>query len=635
MPKNYDFAGWATRVDMKCTDGRTIKTGAFKDDDKRKVPLVWNHSHDDPTNVLGHALLEYRPEGVRTYGYFNDTEKGRNAKEQVAHEDIVGLSIYANNLKQIGQDVVHGVIREVSLVLAGANPGAYIDTVLVHSDDYELDEAIIYSGEGLELSHSAKKSVRPIDAVDSGRVVEDEDEDDDEENKEEPKMPENTKKKKPVKDDEKTVGDVFNTLDEEQKTAVYAIIGQVLEDAKNKKDDDNDDDEEGNRVKHNVFDTDTRSQGSYLTAADMQVLMRDAKSFGSLREAIKHHSEDGGVLAHAIDTTGMTVATGNQTYGFNDASMLFPDYRSLAAQPEWVSRDMTWVQKLMSAVHHTPFSRVKSVFADITETEARARGYIKGRMKKDEVFTLLKRTTDPQTVYKKQKIDRDDLQDITDFDVLAWIRAELRTMLDEEIAVAILLGDGRSSSSDDKISEVHIRPIATDAPLFNTVVPVTVPSNADYNIRAKAIINAAIRSRKNYKGSGRPSFWTTEDTLSDMLLLEDGIGHKLYKTMEELATALRVKEIITVEPMENRTISYSGSDAPLIGIIANLADYNVGTDKGGEVTMLDDFDIDYNQQKYLVETRISGALTKPFSALTLVLNETSASTSTSTDPDNP
>ena len=373
-------------------------------------------------------------------------------------------------------------------------------------------------------------------------------------------------------------------------------------------------------MKHNVFDQETETT-PYLSHSDMQKILGDAKRCGSLREAVQAHIENG-VLSHAeIDTTGMEVATGTQTYGFNDPSMLFPDYRSLNTPPEWLSRDMGWVKKVLGAVHHTPFSRIKSPFANITDEEARAKGYIKGKQKKEEVFTTLKRTTDPQTVYKKQKLDRDDIIDITDFDVVAWIRAEMRIMLDEELARAILIGDGRPSDSDDKIKEDHIRPIVTDAPLFNVQHKVSVAANADSGVIAKATINESIRARKNYKGSGNPTFFTTEDVLTEMLLLEDGIGHKLYKTEQELATALRVRDIVTVEVMEGYKLTVSNTEYPLIGVIVNMADYNVGADKGGEVNMFDDFDIDYNQQKYLIETRCSGALVKPFSAITLYLDK--------------
>ena len=587
---NYDFAGYATRTNRKCSDGRTILKDAFKDNDGQTVPLVWNHQHNDPNNVLGHALLENRSDGVYAYCSFNETESGQSAKRLVQHGDVTALSIYANGLKQRGGDVLHGEIREVSLVLAGANPGAYIESVIQHGEAMD-EEAIIYSGENLTLAHAEK---------------------------EESEMAES--KKRPDDDGGETVQDVFNTLTEKQKTVVYALIGQALQDNGKGGDDDEDEDEGGRTVKHNVFDTETGEE-SYLSHSDQRKILDDAKRMGRLSDAIKSNIDSGFLTHAAIDTTGMETSTGNSTYGFNDPSMLFPEYRSLNNPPEWLSRDMSWVKKVLGAVHHTPFSRIKSQFANITEDAARAKGYIKGNLKKEEVFSLLKRTTDPQTVYKKQKMDRDDIIDITDFDVVAWIRAEMRVMLDEELARAILIGDGRLASDDDKIKEDHIRPIITDAPLFNIQHAVSVAANADSGVIAKTTINESIRARKKYKGSGNPTLFTTEDVLTEMLLLEDGIGHKLYKTEQELATALRVRDIVTVEVMEDHKLTVGAKQYPLIGVIVNLADYNVGADKGGEINMFDDFDIDYNQQKYLLETRCSGALVKPFSAITLYLDK--------------
>ena len=591
----YDFSGWATRTNRKCSDGRTIMKDAFKDNDGQTVPLVWNHQHNEANNVLGHALLENREDGVYAYGYFNDSESGQTAKTLVQHGDITGLSIYANQLKQRGGDVLHGEIREVSLVLAGANPGAYIESVIRHGEAMD-EEAVIYSGENLTLYHADSENA----------------------NKEEPKVDETKKKNNEANGDGETVQDVFNTFTEKQKTVVYALIGQALESAG--KGGGQADDEGGETVKHNVFDKETDG-GAFLSHADMQKIFGDAKRCGSLKEAVESNIQNG-VLSHAaIDTTGMETATGTQTYGFNDPSMLFPDYRSLNNPPDWLSREMGWVRKVLGGVHHTPFSRIKSMFANITEDEARAKGYIKGKLKKEEVFTTLKRTTVPQTVYKKQKLDRDDIIDITDFDVVAWIRAEMRLMLDEELARAILIGDGRAPDDDDKIQELHIRPIVTDVPLFNIKHAVSVAANADSGVIAKATINESIRARKSYKGSGNPTLFTTEDVLTEMLLLEDGIGHKLYKTEQELATALRVKDIVTVEVMEGHKLTVDSKEYPLIGVIVNLADYNVGADKGGSVEMFEDFDIDYNQQKYLIETRCSGALVKPFSAITLYLDK--------------
>ena len=597
MGAKYDFSGYATRNDIRCSDGRTIRKDAFKDNDGAIVPLVWQHMHDEPANVLGHALLENREDGVYTYGSFNSTEAGINAKQLVDHGDVKSLSIYANKLKQKGGDVIHGQIREVSLVLAGANPGAFIDYIddsMAHSEDVENGEAIIYTEDddaAMEIFHADEASAPSAKESESDKN----------DNSEGEKMA----------DKEKTVQDVFDELTEEQKTVVYALVGQAIEDAKG-----GDDEDEEKEMKHNAFENETGYEGNVLSHADIEKIFANAKKLGSLKEAVDMAVEDG-VLAHSIDTTGMDVAVGEQEYGFNDASMLFPEYKSLNNAPEWISRNMDWVQKVMAGVHRTPFSRIKSVYADITEDDARAKGYIKGNQKKEEVFTTLKRATDPQTVYKKQKMDRDDIIDITDFDVVAWIRAEMRVMLNEEIARAILIGDGRASDSDDKISEAHIRPIVKDVPLFNIMHAVEVPGDATPSEIAEIVMDEAVRSRKQYKGSGNPTFFTTEDNLTEMLLIKDGIGHKMYKSEAEVATALRVKEVVTVEPMEGYQVKVNNTDYDLIGTIVNLADYNVGADKGGAINLFDDFDIDYNQFKYLIETRCSGALIKPFSAITL------------------
>lgn len=588
-----DFSGWATKNDLKCADGRIIRSNAFKVNDGQQVPLVWNHQHDSAQDILGHAILENKEEGVYAYCSFNETDAGRAAKEAVRHGDVTAMSIWANNLEQVGCEVIHGVIREVSLVLAGANPGAFIESVMIHGvamgeDD---EEGILYTSEGIYLSHA--------DSVE--------------------KKDDGGKEKVEKEEGGKTVGDILDTLTEDQKKAVAIVIAQAVEDSAGGNDKD---EEDGEEMKHNVFDEGTeQTQANFLSHADMEFILEDARRTKSLRQSFEAFV-DSHDLEHSLDTTGMTVATGKQEYGFNDADMLFPDYRSLNNPPEWISRNMDWVQKVMSQVHRTPFSRIKSLYADITEDEARAKGYIKGKQKKEEVFTTLKRTTDPQTIYKKQKLDRDDVLDITDFDVVAWIKAEMKVMLQEEKARAILIGDGRLSDAEDKIQPNHIRPVVTDVPLFNTVIKVSVPHDATESDIAKATINAVIRGKKQYKGSGSPTFWTTEDVQTEMLLIEDGIGHKLYKTETELATALRVREIVPVEPMEGMKITVDSTEYPLIGTIVNLADYNVGADKNAEESpFFEDFDIDYNQMKYLIEGRMSGALVKPFSALTIVLDK--------------
>lgn len=571
----FDFSGWATRNDLKCSDGRTIRRDAFKDNNGQTVPLVWNHQHNDSMNVLGHALLENRDQGVYAYCTFNDTESGQNAKLLVEHGDVTALSIYANQLKQQGGNVLHGAIREVSLVLAGANPGAFIDSVLTHGEASD-EEAIIYTGEDISLAHSDEPEKKKEDAKE------------DTSEKEDKHMAEDNK--------EKTVQDVFDEMTEEQKNVVYAMIGMALEEQGGADDEDNS--EGGNEdMKHNVFDQDQYQEESVLSHSDMETIINDAKRYGSLKESFLAHAED---------------------YGIDNIDYLFPDAKNVTPTPEFIKRDTDWVQKVMSGVHHTPFSRIKSMFANITEDEARAKGYIKGNLKKEEVFSLLKRTTTPTTIYKKQKLDRDDVVDITDFDVVAWLKAEMRLMLDEEIARAILVGDGRLSSSDDKINETNIRPIVSDDALYTIRKKVSVAHGATDDVKAKTFIKAAIKARKDYKGSGNPTLYTTEDVVTDCLLLEDTTGRRLYNSVNDLATTLRVKEILTIEVMEGVKGPEGGA---LMGIIVNLADYNVGADKGGAVNMFDDFDIDYNQQKYLIETRCSGALIKPYSAIELELDE--------------
>lgn len=563
----YDFCGWATRNNIQCSDGRIIRKDAFKSNDGQKVPLVWNHQHNDPTNILGHAVLENREDGVYAYCTFNNTDAARDAKSLVEHGDISSLSIYANKLKQNGPNVMHGLIREVSLVLAGANPEAYIENIISHGEDSD-DEAIMYFGEGIELEHSDGKK--------EGSDLK----------KEGSKMADTNQTGK----DDRTIGDVFDTLNEDQKTAVYAIIGQILEDNgisdKNSK-------EDSEKMKHNVFEGDAYNSNDSLSHSDVQAIISDAKRYGSLKDA---------VLAHGID----------------HIDYLFPEAATVENMPSFIQRDMSWVGEVMNAVHHTPFSRIKSIFANITEDDARAKGYIKGKKKKDEVFTLLKRTTSPTTIYKKQKLDRDDVVDITDFDVVAWLKSEMRTMLDEEIARAILVGDGRVSSSDDKINEQNIRPIYTDDSLYTIREQLKFSATATADEKAKSFIRQSIKARKEYKGSGSPVLYTTEDVLTDCLLLEDTTGRIIYDTVEKLATALRVKKIVTVPVMEGyKKTGDDSKEYSLMGIIVNLSDYNVGADKGGAVNMFDDFDIDYNAQKYLIETRCSGALIKPYSAIVI------------------
>lgn len=563
----YDFTGWATRSNLLCGDGRVIGDNAFAHNDGVIVPLVWNHQHNESNNILGKALLKNTKGGVRVYAKFNDTDSGENAKKLVQHGDITSLSIYANGLKHEGNRVTHGEIREVSLVLAGANPGAYIDDVsMSHSEDQNNDgEAILYTGDTIEqyMAHSDEKNKEEIKMADSGK--------------------------------ERTVGDVFNEFTEEQKKVVYALIGAALEE--NGAKGDNDDKEEKEEMKHNVFDMDSDSERDALIHSATETIIKDGKKFGSMKESF---------LAHADE------------YGIGHIDYLFPDAKNLNTPPEFIKRDMDWVSTVMNGVHHTPFSRIKSTYADITEDDARAKGYIKGNRKKEEFFSLMKRTTTPTTIYKKQKMDRDDVIDITDFDVIAWLKSEMRMMLDEEIARAILVGDGRLASSDDKINESNIRPIWTDDDLYTIKYKVDIAAGATDNEKAKAFIRACVKSRKDYKGSGNPVLYTTEDFLTDCLLVEDTTGRKLYESEAALATALRVSKIITVPILENLSREAAGGKTrSLLGIIVNLKDYNVGADKGGAINMFDDFDIDYNQQKYLIETRISGALIKPFSAIAL------------------
>lgn len=597
----FDFSGWATRNDLLCGDGRTIRRNAFKDNDGQTVPLIWNHDHANPNAIIGHALLKNREDGVYAYCTLNDTESGQQAKKLVEHGDVRSLSIYANNLKQIGGDVVHGTIRELSLVLAGANPGAFIDTVMAHGEDEDDAMWVNYDEYGLMLYHSDSSE-------DEDKKKKKKPEQDQVEEKEKEKMSEESKKPEDSKESEeskkpengKTIADIIDTLNPEQKKAFYAVVGMIAgkdKDEDEDKKDENDNPKGGNdKMKHNLFDQEETKDENVLSHDAMKTIIGDAKRYGSLKESFLEHAGD---------------------YGIDNIDYLFPEAKNLNNPPEFIKRDTDWVQKVMQSVHHTPFSRIKSTFADITEDQARAKGYIKGNLKKEEVFSLLKRTTTPTTVYKKQKLDRDDVNDITDFDVVTWLKSEMRIMLDEEIARAILIGDGRLASDDDHINEANIRPIWTDEDLFTVKKTIEVASNETEDVTADKAITAIIKARKDYKGSGNPVFYTTEDFVTSCLLMKDGIGHRLYKTVDELATAIRASEIVTVPVMENATRKVGNKTNTLIGIMVNLSDYNVGADKGGAVNLFDDFDIDYNQQKYLIETRCSGALTKPFSAIVI------------------
>lgn len=586
MGFKYDFSGWATKNDLLCSDGRTIRRDAFKDNDGKVVPLVWNHDHTDPSNVLGHALLKNVADGVYAYGSFNSNPKAIEAATLLAHGDIKALSIWANKLQQRGGDVLHGDIKEVSLVLAGANPAAIIDSVMVHGEESD-EEAIIYTGESICHSSGELKD----ETEETEETVEHADDKADEPEK---------------SDDDETIADVFETLSEKQKNVVYALIAEAISENKGKENEDNK--EEDSVMKHNVFEQQNGDQQeNVLCHADVKAAFDDAKRYGSLKDSF---------VAHGLnEVTYMAHADGD--YGIKNIDYLFPEARNVNNTIDFIKREDSWVRDFMSRVHRSPFSRIKSVHANITEDEARAKGYIKGNMKKEEVFTLLKRSTTPTTVYKKQKLDRDDVLDITDLDTVALVKGEMRGMLDEEIARAALVGDGRSASDDDKINEVNIRPIWTDADLYSIKVPIAVAAGDDENKKATNFIRAAIKSRKNFRGSGTPVLYTTEDMLSDMLLLTDTTGRDIYDTVEKLCKKLRVSEIITVPVMEGLTRQVESKTRTLAGIIVNLQDYNIGADKGGSINMFEDFDIDYNQMKYLIETRCSGALTKPYSAMVL------------------
>lgn len=609
MGAKYDFGGVATQYGLRCKDGLTIHRDAFKDCDGKKVPLVWNHQHGSIDNVLGHAILEDRGDCIYAHCKLNNTAGGQKARDILKNNDITALSIYANELSKKGKSVMHGTIQEVSLVLAGANPGALIDTMsIAHSMGYtdpeeieelDLDQAYIYHGMD--------------DAID---IEEEEDESDDSEDESIEHADNGDDDKDDENSEDKTPEEIFNSMNEDQKKLLYAMLAEVAGG------DAGENDKEEEDMKHNVFDQDGYvSEGPVLSLEDRRKIIKDAKNkYGKLSEAIKHNFEDeGGVLAHAYPHNEDGT---EQTYGIANINWLFPEPKAISTgAPEFIHRDWDWIEDLMGSVHHTPFARVKMMFADITEDEARARGYMKGKKKIEEVFTLLKRSFGPQTVYKKQKLDRDDIVDITDFDVVGWIREEMRQQLKEEIARAVLVGDGRSDASDDKIHEANIKPIWKDDDLFVIKYRLPLVTGESDSARAKRIITAAIKARKDYKGSGTPKMFTTADEHTEMLLLEDGNGYSLYKTDAELATKCRVSKIVEVPVMEGLTETVTeGSDSKtyqVAAIIVNPVDYNIGTDRGGEVNTFEDFDIDFNQHKYLIETRISGGMVRPKAAIVI------------------
>lgn len=584
---DYDCSGWATKANVRCYDGLVIAQDAFKECSGKVVPMIYNHDHSNVDNVIGHCLLENRPGGVYCYAKFNDTDTGRTARKCVESGDLSAFSIFANGLKKVGSTVKHGFIREVSLVLAGCNPGALIDEVVKHSadEDYEGGEAFIYNEDGLSLTHGMDPEGNPLEdlthSADSGDAVTD-----DEATQEEAKMADE-------KNEGKTLEQVYNSMTDEQKECCHALVGLALEEQEGG---DNDDGEEDDTVKQNVFDKDTNATVLKHSIDEINNVVKTAKSHGTMKAAFEDAGMDSDELAHSID----------------NIDRLFPEDHLLDTTPRIIDKPDDWVSVVMGAVHHIPFSRFKSMFADLTEEDARAKGYIKGNFKKEEVFGLLRRSTSPTTVYKKQKLDRDDVIDITSFDVVAWLKQEMRLKLNRELALAYLLGDGRLAASEDKIDENCIRPVFNDSDLFTIKVQCKTTGLTTVEDKYKALIKQILRSRKEYRGSGTPTLFTTEDALTEMLLLEDGIGHPLYADEAALARKLRVKNIVTIPEMEGRKGAKGGD---LVCLIVNLADYTVGADKGGAVSMFDDFDIDFNAQKYLIETRCSGALTTPFSAM--------------------
>lgn len=687
MANKCDFAGWATKNDVRCADGRIIRKNAFADQDGARVPLFWNHQHNDPEMVLGHAILFNKDDGVYAKGYFNNSKKAQHVKESIAHGDLLALSIYANQLKEDGSNVLHGIIRELSVVPGGANPEALIETAMLAHGDLWDDAVLVMEADDKDiLKHSdvedeedeaeeeekpkKKKKVEPVEVAEEAESEEEEEadsenkkkpseddeedevkhsgteektvgdvlktlneeqqkavavliesltnDDEDEEDSDEADTKKEEESKAEIKhsdSEDKTVGEVLKTLNEEQQKAVAVLIDSLTNDEDEEDTEDDEEDEEDTSVKHNVFDTD-RNYGPVLSHSDMETIFADWKRVGSLKEAVRHQMEEGGVLAHTVynhdDDGNQTTA---QEYGAADIRYLFPDAQAIDNEPDFVTRPMDWVKKVMNGVRHTPFSRVKSLHANLTMDEARAKGYVKGAKKADEVFAMLKRVTTPQTIYKKQKLDRDDILDITDFNVVAWIKKEMRIMLEEECARAMLVGDGRSTAAADKISEEHIRPMATDNALYTVKVVLQAADVADDEKAAKALIKAAIQARKNYKGSGNLAMFTTANWHTEMVLLEDQMGRPLYDTDDKLATKLRVSDgIWDVEPMEGVTDS---DDNELMAVLVDLRDYNVGADKGGMTEFFEDFDIDYNQEKYLLESRFSGALVKPYAAIAI------------------
>lgn len=584
---DYDCSGWATKANVRCYDGLVIAQDAFKECSGKVVPMVYNHDHANVDNVIGHCLLENRPGGVYCYAKFNDTDTGKTARQCVESGDLSAFSIFANGLKKVGSTVKHGFIREVSLVLAGCNPGALIDEVVKHSadEDYEGGEAFIYNEDGLSLTHGMDPEGNPLEALthsaDSGDAVTD-----DKATQEEAKMADE-------KNEGKTLEQVYNGMTDEQKECCHALVGLALEE---KEGGNNDDGEEDDTVKQNVFDKDTNATVLKHSIEEINNVVKTAKSHGTMKAAFEDAGMDSNELAHSID----------------NIDWLFPEDHLLDTTPRIIDKPDDWVSVVMGAVHHIPFSRFKSMFADLTEEDARAKGYFKGNFKKEEVFGLLRRSTSPTTVYKKQKLDRDDVIDITSFDVVAWLKQEMRLKLNRELALAYLLGDGRLAASEDKIDENCIRPVFNDSDLFTIKVQCKTTGLTTVEDKYKALIKQILRSRKEYRGSGTPTLFTTEDALTEMLLLEDGIGHPLYADEAALARKLRVKNIVTIPEMEGRKGAKGGD---LVCLIVNLDDYTVGADKGGAVSMFDDFDIDFNAQKYLIEARCSGALTTPFSAM--------------------